>query len=361
MKILHVTVGIGNGGIATFIEELLSELSKENKVTLVCLEKNLEKYREEKLKNVNVIFFNQSNMYSLKNIFKLRKIIKVNDIIHSHLFPTQYIVVIASLFLNKNLVTTEHSSMNNRRKYKIFRYIDKFFYNKYRKIITVSKIVKINLVSWIGMNNKIEIIYNGIDLEKYKNGKNIRKEINKLCDFKDTDKLICMIARFIPPKDHKTVINAIKLLPENIKCIFVGIGQQLLEVQTYVKEYNLENRIKFLGYRENIQDILNSCDISVLSSGYEGLSFVVLESLASNLLFLGSNVNGIKEILNDHRFLFEYGNEEELAKKIKIIFENTKLKEKMSIKAGEVIKKYSREEMIKRYKEVYREILNEDT
>lgn len=360
MKILHVTVGIGNGGIATFIEELLSELSKENKVTLVCLEKNLEKYREEKLKNVNVIFFNQSNMYSLKNIFKLRKIIKVNDIIHSHLFPTQYIVVIASLFLNKNLVTTEHSSMNNRRKYKIFKFVDKFFYNKYRKIIAVSKVAKINLVNWIGQKNRIEIIYNGIDLEKYKNGKNIRKKINKLCNFKETDKLICMIARFIPPKDHKTIVNAIKLLPENIKCIFVGIGQQMEEIQAYVKEHNLENRIKFLGYREDIQDILNSCDISILSSGYEGLAFVELESLASNAIFLGSNVNGIKEILNDSRFLFEYGNEKDLSEKIKIIFENIKLKEEMSIKAKKIIKKYSKEEMIKRYKKVYMEILNED-
>lgn len=350
MKILHIVNGLGVGGISTFIEELLEELSKENIVTLVCFEKNIEKYREEKLKNVNVIFFNQTNIYSLKNIFRLRKLIRENDIIHSHLFPAQYITVIASLFLNKKFITTEHSTTNNRRKYFIFKLIDKIFYSKYKKIITVSETTRINLVNWIGMKNKIETIYNGIDLEKYKNGKNIR---NELWNLKEEDKLICMIARFIPPKDHKTVIEAMKLLPENIKCIFVGIGQQMSEIEEYVKIQNLENRIKFLGYREDIPSILNSCDFSILSSGYEGLPFVALESLASNSIFLGSSVNGIKEIFNDDMFLFESGNKKDLAFKIKEILENKKLRKEMIVKSKEIVKKYSKDEMIKQYKDIY--------
>lgn len=357
MKILHITIGIGVGGVATFIEELLEDLSKENEVTLVCFEKNAEKYREEKLKNVNVIFFNQTSMYSLKNIFKLRKLIKENDIIHSHLFPAQYITIIASLFLRKVLVTTEHSTTNNRRKYFIFKLIDKIFYSKYRKIITVSETARINLINWIGMKNKIETIYNGIDLEKYRNGKNIR---NELWNLKEEDKLICMIARFIPPKDHKTVVRAMKLLSENIKCIFVGIGQQMSEIEKYVKMQNMENRIKFLGYREDIPNVLNSSNFSILSSGYEGLPFVALESLASNSIFLGSNVNGIKEIFEDDMFLFENGNEKDLAFKIKEILENENLRKEMIAKSKEIVKKYSKEKMIKQYKKIYTEVLNEN-
>lgn len=357
MKILHITIGIGVGGVATFIEELLEDLSKENKVTLVCFEKNIEKYRKEKLKNVNIIFFNQTSMYSLKNIFRLRKLIRENDIIHSHLFPAQYITVIASLFLNKVLITTEHSTTNNRRKYFIFKLIDKIFYSKYRKIITVSETARINLINWIGMKSKIKTIYNGIDLDKYRNGKNIR---NELWNLKKEDKLICMIARFIPPKDHKTVIEAMKLLPENIKCIFVGIGQQMSEIEEYVKIQNLQTRIKFLGYREDIPNIIKSCDIGVLATGYEGFGFVAIETLAGEIPFLGSNVSGLKEVLKYYDFLFENGNEKDLAFKIKEILENETLKKEMLIKSKEIVKKYSKDEMIKQYKRIYTEVLNEN-
>lgn len=352
MKILHIVNGIGVGGIATFIEELLEDLSKEHEVTLVCLEKNIEKYREEKLKDVNVIFFNQSNMYSLKNIFRLRKLIKENDIIHSHLFPAQYITVIASLFLNKKIITTEHTAWNNRRKYFIFKVIDKIFYIKYNKIIGVSDAVKNNLINWIGMKEKVIAIPNGVDLEKYKNSKNIR---NELWNLKETDKLICMIARFSKQKDQKTLINAIKILPNEIKCIFVGIGETLEDIKEYVKINDLGERIKFLGYRSDIKDILKSCDLSILSTNYEGFPFVVLESLASTTIFIGSKVCGIMEIFDDNKFLFENGNEKELAQKIEMFIYDKKLIEESKEKINEIIQNYSLEKMIEEYKKIYLE------
>ena len=110
MKILHITNNLWSGGVTTLLEELLSYFSKNNEVTLLLLGKNEEKYNEEKLKNVKIIFLDQERLYSLKNILRIRKLIKENDIIHSHLFPSQYITVIASLLLNKKIITTEHTT-----------------------------------------------------------------------------------------------------------------------------------------------------------------------------------------------------------------------------------------------------------
>lgn len=352
MKILHITIGIGVGGVATFIEELLEDLSKENEVTLVCFEKNIEKYREEKLKNVNIIFFNQTSMYSLKNIFRLRKLIKENDIIHSHLFPVQYITVIASLFLNKKFITTEHTTWNNRRKYNIFKVIDRLFYMKYNKIIGVSEAAKINLQNWTKIKDKIIAIPNGVDLEKYKNAKDIK---NELWDLKENEKLICMVARFSKQKDQKTLIRAMKLLPDEVKCIFVGIGETLEYVKEYVEKNNLENRIKFLGYRNDVKDILNSVDLNILSTNYEGLPFIILETLATGTLMLGSKVEGVDEILKYDEFLFEKGNEKELVKKIEnLLYDRTLIKSSKE-KINEIIKEYSLNKMIMEYKKIYLE------
>lgn len=356
MKILHITNNLWSGGVTTLLEELLSYFSKNNEVTLLLLGKNEEKYNEEKLKNVKIIFLNQEKLYSLKNILKIRKLVKENEIIHSHLFPSQYITIIASLFLNKKIITTEHNSWNKRRKYFIFKIIEKIIYKKYSKIITVSEAAKKNLIDWIGMKEKIVAIPNGIDLEKYKIGKNIRKE---LWDLKESEKLICMVARFSKDKDQKTLIDAIRLLSDEIKCIFIGIGETLEKTEKYVKENKLENRIKFLGYRNDVKNIFKSCDLSILSSNSEGFGLVAIESMCAGTIMIGSNVDGLSEVLKYKEFMFEKGNETELAQKIELFLYN---KEKIKIgkeKIEKIIEEYSLEKMLEKYEYIYEGFKNE--
>ena len=351
MKILHITNNLWSGGVTTLLEELLSYFSKDNEVTLLLLGKNEEKYNEEKLKNVKIIFLNQEKLYSLKNISKIRKLIKENDIIHSHLFPSQYITIIASSFLSKKIITTEHTTWNRRRNKMIFKPVEKFIYSKYSKIITVSRSAQTNLINWVGMEEKIVAIPNGVDLKKYEGGKNIR---NELCDLKENDKLICMVARFSKQKDQKTLIRAMKLLPDEIKCIFVGVGETLEEIKEYVKENNLENRIKFLGYRNDVKNILNSVDLNILSTNYEGLPFIILETLAIGTLMLGTRVEGVDEILKYDEFLFEKGNEKELVKKIENLLYDKALIKSSKEKINEIIKEYLLKNMLKKYGEIYK-------
>lgn len=352
MKILHITNNLWSGGVTTLLEELLSYFSKNNEVTLLLLGKNEEKYNEEKLKNVKIIFLDQERLYSLKNILRIRKLIKENDIIHSHLFPSQYITVIASLLLNKKIITTEHTTWNRRRNKMIFKLVEKFIYRKYSKIITVSEAAKRNLINWIGMEEKIVAIPNGIDLRKYKNGKNIR---NELWNLKESEKLICMVARFSKDKDQKTLINAIKLLSDDVKCIFIGIGETLESIKKYVKNNRLENRIRFLGYRNDIENIFKSCDLSVLSSNSEGFGLVAIESMCAGTIMIGSNVDGLSEVLKHEEFMFEKRNEIELAQKIELFLYN---EEKIKIgkeKIEKITEEYSLEKMIEKYEYIYKE------
>lgn len=359
MKILHITNALSSGGVTTLLLEILPFLAKEHEVSLLLLGENTEKYLlDDKLKNIKVTFLNQKSFYSIKNIFKIRNMIKENDITHTHLFPTQYIVFLATLFLSKKIITTEHNAWNNRRKYFIFKIIEKIIYKKYSKIIAVSEAAKKNLVNWIKMEKKIVVIPNGIDLEKYKGGKNIRSE---LWDLKENEKLICMVARFSKYKDHKTLIDSMKILPQEIKCIFVGIGETLEEMKKYVKKNELGNRVKFLGYRNDIVNIFKSCDLSILSSNTEGFGIVAVESMASGTITLGSNVDGLNEILKYEDFLFEKGNEKELAEKIKLFLNDN---EKIINKKKKLIEKnvinYSLNNMLNKYKKVYIEVLNEN-
>lgn len=355
MKILHITNGIGVGGIASFIEELLYQLSldKNNEITLLCLEENKEGYREKKLEKVNVVFLNQKSNFSFKNIFKIRKLIKENDIIHVHLFPAQYVTVLASLFLNKKLIFTEHTTTNKRRKFKIFNLIEKYIiYKKYQKVVCVSKAAENNLKNWLSQEKNIITIQNGIDLEKFRNGKNLRKELK----LPENKKIITMVARFSRQKDQLTLIKAMTKLSKEIICIFIGIGETLGELKKIVNEYKLDNQIKFLGYREDINNILKSVDLNILSSHYEGLPLIILETMASGTLILATDIDGNKEILNSE-LLFEHENDKELAKKIELLLYDEKLIKKQKQFIDHEIKKYDVKNMVKKYKNLYQEVI----
>lgn len=352
MKILHITNNLWSGGVTKLLEDILEELSKEHEVTLLLLGKNDEGYNQEKFKNVKVIFLNQKKLYSLKNILKIRTYIKENDIIHAHLCPSQFLMNLSGIFLYKKFIITEHNATNNRRKYTIFKVLEKVLYRKYDKIIAVSEDVKNNLIEWLGKwsEKKIEVIYNGIDIEKFKNAKNIKKELWKL---EDNEKLIFMVARFSKQKDHKTLIKALKILPEEIKCILIGVGETQKEIKRYTKELKLEDRVKFLGFRSDIPNIMKSCDLGILSTNFEGFGIVAAESLAAGTLMLGSKVDGLKEVLKEDELLFEKENEIELAKKINELLYNEKKIKKLKVKISNEIEKYSISEMLKSYKKIY--------
>ena len=355
MKILHITNTLSSGGVTTFLIELLNYLSENNKVTLLLLGRDEEPYLKKQFKeNIEIIFLNQNRLRSLKNILIIRKYIKDNDIVHAHLFPTFYIVAIASLFLDKKLIVTEHTADNNRRKYKLFKYLDKWIYNKYQSIIPCSYEAEVNLQKWLGkdLDNKMKTIPNGISLLKYNDIENKR---NKIWNLTKKQKLICMIARFSKQKDQKTLLKALKLLPDNIKCIFIGIGETLEEMINYSKKINLDKeRVQFLGYRHDVPSILKSCDLNILSTFYEGLPFILLESMAIGTITIGSDVPGVRDILKKQELLFECQNDNELAEKILNILNNNELKKKLENYLKREILKYDVKIMLNKYDEIYK-------
>lgn len=357
MKILHITNNLWSGGVTTFLIELLNYLSLDNEVTLLLLGKDDEPYIKEKFnKNIKIIFLNQKRLYSIRKLLKIRKYVKENELVHLHLFPALYLGVLSNLFLNKKLIITEHAAYNNRRKYFFFRWIDQWIYSKCTLIVPCSYGVEKTLLKWLGKDfrKKIKVVLNGINLEKFSS---IKEKRNDLFELNEGDRLICMIARFSKQKDQKTLLRALKLLSNNIKCIFVGTGEELENTKNYLENLKLNTeRIKFLGYREDVENILKSVDLNVLSSHYEGLPLIILETMASGTLILATDIDGNKEILNSE-LLFEHENDKELAKKIELLLYDEKLIKKQKQFIDHEIKKYDVKNMVKKYKNLYQEVI----
>ncbi|MGL5052876.1 MAG: glycosyltransferase [Cetobacterium sp.] len=323
MKIAIINHNLGSGGAEKLIYDMALELQvKKIDFSIILLTSIGDIYGKKLIKEgIDVKFLSAKNdVYSPKNIYRLIKILQKYDIVHVHTYLSQLWVAFASIFLSKlkKYILTEHSTNNRRRDKKYFRILDRWMYSKYSIIVSISDKVQEELQKWIKINSNYKVIKNGINIEKYLNAvPKKRSEFN----LKDEDKLICQVARFIPLKNQETTVEALRLLPKNYKIIFLGEGEKKEKIKSLAHKYELEERVKFLGYRSDVPEIIKMCDISVLTSEYEGLPISAIEAMFLNP-FIGSDVSGIKDLVKEKELLFKYQDNKELSKLIKKILED---------------------------------------
>lgn len=358
MNILHITNGLSEGGVETFLFSLSKELvNKGHIVSIMVLNKDECDLAPICLKNnIQVIRGKFRSAYNPLNIFHIYSMMNKYDVIHVHLFPTQYWVSIASFFKHCKfkILTTEHNTFNHRRKFKIFKYIDSVVYSAYSNIVGISCATVDDLDSWIVKSickTPIILIYNGICIDRFSTISKLSKSHFNLLD---SDKVLLMVARFNEQKDHRTVINALALLPNYIHLLLVGSGDTMDTFKELAKSKGVTTRVHFLGNRIDVPDIMKISDIGIVSSHWEGFGLVAIEYMAAGIPVLASNVLGLNEVVDNPNSLFIQGSERELAKKIKELLEDSKLYESLVNYSHRQINKFSLEKMVNSYLNLYK-------
>jgi glycosyltransferase involved in cell wall biosynthesis len=360
MKILHYINNLSSGGAEKLLTDILPLMQKEgNEVSvLICNSKNnLSEYEKLFKENGIKLIDLKSSLYNPLQVFKLSNLISRNryDIVHGHLFPSQYWLSLSSMFVQEHsvFIKTEHSNSNRRQKYYGLKFLESFIYKKYKVIIAISNSVKVNLDNWLSGNHEIEVINNGVNLEKINSESNNRSSI-----FSKEFINILMVGRFDGIiKDQLTLIKAMKDLPKNFKLYFAGEGPKLEDIKRKLIELKLDRNIEFLGFRNDVYLLMQSTDINILSTNYEGISGVALESLASGKPFLGSDVIGVNDVVPDQSYLFPKANYKVLAQKILEISGNKMLQHEMVSKAKSHVLKYDINLMVSKYLELYNRLL----
>ena len=162
----------------------------------------------------------------------------------------------------------------------------------------------------------------GLDLNQYK--KLSKEEIvnkKKELGLKESDFVILMIAELNENKNQIQLIKAMEVLKDKypeIKSICVGEGDKLLELQDEVKNRGLKDKVIFLGFRNDINELINICNIGVLLSYREGLPRNLMELMACGKKVIATNIRGCRDIVVDETVgeLVEVGDYEATAKAI---------------------------------------------
>lgn len=352
IKIMFLIPTLNGGGAERVVCNLISRLNREIFDISLFLFKKEGVYWDILPKDINIIYVTNKN----KNISKI-KILKFlysaakdKDIIISamELFPT-YCVSLISMLLKKKCVGWVHiniDSILNDKKFYIRllheHILIKFFYNKLDKIITVSNGAKDNISKYLKNKNRnrIECIYNPIKINdiREKAKENIKENIKK--------PFIIGIGRLEKQKNFILLIKAYKILSDRgfkHRLIILGQGSQKDYLINEVKKLNIEEKVKFLGFKENPYKYLNQADVFVQSSIYEGLPTVLIEALVLNVPVVATNCpDGANEILDNGKYglLVKMNDEKVLADAIEEILNNEDLQKEYRERSKEGINRF---------------------
>lgn len=350
MKILHVINSLFPAGAESLVTNIANNQVKTNQVSIFTFYMEYDVFDEKLDKKIKFYPHKGQSYFSIFKIRHLISLIKNNDLIHVHLFPPFYIVgLLAPFFKNKKFIYTEHNTNNRRRKF-LFRGLEKFIYSNYNHIICISQATEVSLNEWIGNKVNTSVINNFVDSGAIKS---ILPAKKKDIGFSNDSTLLVMVGRLDVQKDQDTILKTLKILPNNFELILIGIGERLKELKEMVLELDLSSRVHFMGSRKDVISILKVCDYGILSSHWEGFGIAALEYIASDIIALGTNVDGLNEVITDSECLFNVGDHEMLFNKIITFQEDNLLKQKIKLNQQIHLKNFDIDSAIKSHFKIY--------
>jgi len=204
---------------------------------------------------------------------------------------------------------------------------------------------------------KIKVIYNGIDVERFK----------KLDVPRINRPTVVTIARIDPLKDIETFIRACDLVRKkipNVLCKVFGppVDEKYFgRCQKLVRELNLEGNFIFAGKTSSPERAINEGDIFVLTSISEAFPFAVLEAMACEKAVVSSDVGGVREVLEGYGFLVKPRDYRAFAEKIVYLFENPSILAELSVASRQrVLNGFRIEDMTTNYKESYLSLIRKE-
>lgn len=293
MKILFIGFGETYGGLEQIAFSLCDSL-QDNKHEFEFLSYyNIPEETRERISKLN------SNWYYVtrysKNFFRfIKEIISFYflhsqyDIVYCHANHASMVMYTMPLWFSKKtkIVFHSHGSEANR----------KYLHQLFRVLVNWRCDLKIacseKAAEWMYGNAKdVQVVYNGIDIMKFKYNSDMREKIRMHYQIEDAY-VIGYFCRFSEEKNHLFLIDVFReivKINQNAVLLLIGNGQCKDKILEKLDEYHLSNKAIVLSHQKQIQNFYSASDIFIFPSKFEGFPLVCIEAQASGLPILMSD------------------------------------------------------------------------
>ncbi len=363
----------GFGGTERYLFEVIKRLDRDKYIPFICCFQLKEVMREVfKAQGVPVTEFPMQRIYGFQAVRYGKKLIdfikeeKIKIIQSFHLLPDIFVPIVAKIASVPIIISSRRDMGFDKNKYHLF--LQRRINVLVDKIMVNSDAVKNSVINNENVSSsKIEKIYNGIDIVNQKNVSSI-KVLKKKLNIKLSDFIVGILAHHNRSiKGGIFFISAcLKILKQvpNTKFLVVGGGNLIEELKENAKSLGIAEQVIFTGPVLDARDYLSMMDVSVNSSLSEGFSNTILESMASGVPVVATNVGGNPEAIMNGKtgFLVPPANDSAIADAVVRILKDKKLTKSMGLCAKKHVEEnFSMEKMMARVENFYDSLMTGDT
>ncbi len=305
---------------------------------------------------------------NLKAVVELQRIMVEGkyDIVHTHSSVAGVVGRLAALAAGIPVIIHHvhgwglHDGMPGWTQ-KLYLTLERFCAKFTDRIITVSAPdIQKGLIRGIGKQNKFTLIYNGIDLEKFRQDVN-EQQVRSELGLDPHSKLIGMIGRLDKQKNPLDLIRAAAIVTKsypNVQFLIIGDGSLRSDCEQLIDELGLKDKFFLLGFRNDVARILPILTITAMSSLWEGLPLAFLEAMSAGKPIVANDIDGASDVVvnGETGFLVPVHQPQAMAERILTLLNDEMLCNKMSLIAQQRSEDYSLKKMVGKVETLYKDL-----
>lgn len=363
-NVLHIVSKLPVGGVETMI---LNEIRGYNKnrfnVIVCCLNEGgeiadqliKEGYHVQILHKMNKHGFDTGALMALYRFIKTRNI----HIIRTHQYHANLYGRLAGVLAKVPVkISTFQNVYDFPRKPKLHRSILNYILSFCSDaLVACSNTVASDMIRYDKVNpHKIKVIYNGLNINKF-NSAYTKNEARKLLNLPSDEIIIGSVGRLDKQKGHHYLIEAAAILG-NYTIAIAGDGPLREELKNQVARLN--TRVLFMGMMmpEEVPIFMRALDIFCFPSLWEGFGIAIAEAMAAGLPVVAADIAPLREVVGDAGIIVSPGNSTELAKVLKMLIDDSSLRDALAKKAKDRAETFSIDHSVKAFEELFETILS---
>ena len=301
-KVLQVVLSLNPGGTERLVLELVRRLRAELSMAVCCLDEEGawgESLRDESVE-VTALGRREGFHPKLGRAIACAARRHGARVVHCHHYSPFVYAAIARLWApTLRIIFTEHGRLSDAGPSPKRRVANHVLHHAPREVVTVSSDLKRHLVAEGFPSDRVNVIYNGIDVGTLP-APDARLRVRSALGIPPDAFVVGTVARLDPVKDLGTLIRAAakSSAARPLQLLIVGDGAERQRLEASAREAGAGRIVRFLGHRDDARDLLAGCDVYANSSISEGISLTILEAMAAGLPVVATRVGGTPEIVD---------------------------------------------------------------
>lgn len=295
IRVLHVIGAMGSGGAEAMIMNIYRNIDRKKLQFDFVVHTDEKCFYDDEIKKLGgKIYrtekFNGMNFFSYKKFW--RKFFMEHEeyrIIHGHINSSAAIYLSCAKKYNRITVVHSHATRNTEKNFRAYAFLVWSYPIRYISDYFMACSLQAGIDRFgkkIVNGKKFSVVNNGIEKEKYILNPVIRNEIRNKHDIKENTFIVGHVGRFTVAKNHTFIVKIFAELSkkeEDTELWLIGTGELEQQVRDIVLQYEIQDKVRFIGITNRVYDYLQAMDVFCFPSIFEGLGIALIEAQASGL------------------------------------------------------------------------------